>query len=453
QGVTTIMVGVDGNGSWEPQKTAQPWLETGTGTNFAFYVGHNRIRRTVIGIENRAPTAEELEKMKGLVKQGMQNGAFGLSTGLEYIPGVYSKTDEVIALSKIAAEYHGIYDTHYRDEFFGFLDSVDEGIAISQGAGIPVHLGHFKVIGKHNWGMMGEGIRRVREARARGLEITLDQYPWDNGAVSSLEALIQVPPDLQPLRGVYDQLHSPAAAGGPSRETLLNQYRAELVKTLADPAGHEALRRATEDGLKGPADANWIHKWGYDWIRVVRSKKHQDYMNQVISDIAEWRGTSGFNVIADLISTEGPDVGISIGPMLEANVAMAMKEPYLAFSSDGSLTVFGAGFPHPRAYGSFARVYRKYVREEHLISLEEAVRKMTSLPAQILGITDRGRLAAGNWADITIFDPDTIADKSTYPDPHQYSVGISYVFVNGSAVLNDGKMSGALPGKLILHSR
>ena len=453
QGVTTVMVGVDGNGTWEPQKAAQPWQETGTGTNYAFYVGHNRIRRSVMGIDDRAPTPEELEKMKEFVKQGMENGAFGFSTGLEYIPGVYSKTDEVIALSKVAAGYHGIYDTHYRDEFSGFLDSVDEGIAISESAGIPVHLGHFKVIGEHNWGMMAEGLKRVREARARGLEITLDQYPWDNGATSNLEGLIQVPKDLQPIRGVYDQLHSPAAAGGPSRETLINQYRAELVKTLADPAGREALRRATEEGLNGPADPNWIHKWGYDWIRVVRSKKHQDYVNQVISDIAEWRGTSGFNVIADLISTEGPDLGISIGPMLESNVVMAMKEPFLAFSSDGSLTAFGAGFPHPRAYGSFARVYRKYVREEHVLTLEDAVRKMTSLPAQILGIGDRGRLAVGNWADITIFDPQTMAEKTTYADPHQYAVGVSYVFVNGMAVLSDGKMAGTLPGKLLLHHR
>jgi N-acyl-D-amino-acid deacylase len=183
----------------------------------------------------------------------------------------------------------------------------------------------------------------------------------------------------------------------------------------------------------------------------VRSKKHQDYVNQLISDIAEWRGTSGFDIVADLITTEGSDLGVSIGPMLEANVQMAMKEPYLAFSSDGALTPFGVGFPHPRAYGSFVRVYRKYVREDHVLTLEDAVRKMTTLPAQIIGIPDRGRIAVGNWADITIFDPQLMADKTTYTDPHQYGVGVSYVLVNGVPVLAEGKMTGSLPGKLLLH--
>jgi N-acyl-D-amino-acid deacylase len=450
QGVTTVMVGVDGRGTWEPEKAAKPWQETGTGTNYAFYVGHNTIRRTVMGIDNRAPTPAEMEKMKALVKEGMENGDFGISTGLEYIPGIYSKTDEVVELSKIASSYHGIYETHYRDEFLGFLDSVDEGIAISKEANIPVHLDHFKIIGKHNWWMMEEGLKKIRAARASGLDITLDQYPWDNGATSNLEGLIQVPPDLQPIRGIYDQLHATSGAGG-GREELVSQYRAALVKTLGDPAGRAALRRATEEGLSGPADPNWIHNWGYDWIRVVRSKKHQDYVNQLISDVAAWRGVSGFDLVADLITTEGVDLGVSIGPMLEANVQMAMKEPYLAFSSDGSLTPFGVGFPHPRAYGSFVRVYRKYVREDHVITLEDAVRKMTSLPAQIIGFTDRGRIAVGNWADITIFDPQAMADKTTYADPHQYGVGVSYVLVNGVPVLAEGKMTGSLPGKLLLH--
>jgi N-acyl-D-amino-acid deacylase len=449
QGVTTVMVGVDGRGTWEPEKTAKPWQQTGTGTNYAFYVGHNSIRKTVMGIENRAPTPAELEKMKALVKEGMENGDFGISTGLEYIPGIYSKTDEVVELSKIAASYHGIYETHYRDEFLGFLDSVDEGITISKEANIPVHLDHFKIIAKHNWWMMDEGLKKIRAARASGLDITLDQYPWDNGATSNLESLIQVPTDLQPIRGIYDQLHAGGAGGG--HEDLIVQYRAALVKTLADPAGRAALRRATEEGLKGDADPNWIHNWGYDWIRVVRSKKHKDYVNQLISDIAGWRGTTGFDVVADLISTEGPDLGISIGPMLEENVQKAMKEPYMAFSSDGALTPFGVGFPHPRAYGSFARVYRKYVREDHVITLEDAVRKMTTLPAQIIGFTDRGRIAVGNWADITIFDPQAMVDKTTYAEPHQYAEGVSYVLVNGVPVLAEGKMTGSLPGKLLLH--
>ena len=455
QGVTTVMLGVDGNGPWEPEKVASPWLTTGVGTNIAFYVGHNAIRKYLMGIDNRAPSPAELQKMRDLVKQGMQNGSFGLSTGLEYIPGIYSKTDEVIELSRVAAQYGGIYDSHYRDEFQEFLQSVDEGIQIAGKAHIPVHLGHFKIIGKHNWWMMPEGLRRIREARSRGLEITLDQYPWDNGATSNLEGLIQVPPEMQPLRDMKDVMPAGVAQtqSFAERQRMMDEYRAVLVKALKDPLTRSQLRTATEQGLSSPSDPNWIHKWGYDWIRVVRSIKNPDYINHVISEIASWRGVGGFDVISDLISEEGADVGVSIGPMLEDNVALAMKEPYLAFSSDGSLVPFGVGYPHPRAYGSFARVYRKYVRDQNVITLEDAVRKMTTLPAQILGIRDRGRVAVGNWADIVVFDPQTIADKSTYASPHQYAVGVVHVLVNGKAVLADGKMTGALPGKLLLHNR
>lgn len=450
QGVTTVMLGVDGRGSWDPAKTAASWLSTGVATNFAFYVGHNLIRQTVMGIDDRAPLQAELEKMTTYVRQGMENGDFGLSTGLEYIPGIYSKTDEVIAMAMVAAAFGGIYDSHYRDEFQGFLDSVDEGIEIADQAGIQVHLGHFKIIGEHNWFMMPEGLRRIREARARGLEITLDQYPWDNGATSNLELLVQVPPDVALLHDLYERLHRPGGTGG--REALLGNFRTELAKALTDAGTREKLRVATEQGLKGPSEANWIHKWGYDWMRVVRSKQHPDYIGHILSDIAAWRGVTGFTLLTDLISSEGADVGVSIGPMLEANVAMAMKEPYLSFSSDGSLTQFGRGFPHPRAYGSFARVYRKYVREDKVITLEDAVRKMTSLPAQQLHIPDRGRLAVGNWADIVIFDPDKMADKSTFEAPHQYSVGVSSVLVNGRQVLSESKMTSERPGKLILHT-
>ncbi len=454
QGVTTVMVGVDGNGSWEPSKVAAPWLSTGLGTNVAFYVGHNTIRKSVMGIENRTPTPAELQKMEALVRQGMENGAFGLSTGLEYIPGIYSSTDEVVQLTRIAKQYGGIYDSHYRDEFHEFLKSVDEGIEIAQKAGIQVHLGHFKIIGKRNWGMIPEGLRRIRQARARGLEITLDQYPWDNGATSNLEGLIQVPPALVELRQLEDRRRSGVAQtqSFAESERVRREYLSALVKALNEPASRAQLRAATEAGLTGPSDANWIHKWGYDWIRVVRSTQHPDYVGKLISEIADSSGKQPFDVMADLIDSE-PDIGVSIGPMLEANVAMVMKEPYVAFSSDGSLTEFGQGFPHPRAYGSFPRVFRKYVREDKIIALEDAVRKMTSYPAQILGMQDRGQIAIGTWADITIFDPATIADKSTYENPHQYSVGVSYVLVNGKVVLEDGKLTAERPGRLLLRGR
>lgn len=454
QGVTTLVLGVDGRGPWDIESRVAVWKRQGIGTNVAFYVGHNLIRTHIMGIEDRAPTEEELERMKALVKQGMENGAFGLSTGLEYIPGIYSRTDEVIELAKVAASYGGIYDSHYRDEFYGFLDSVREAIEIAEKANIPVNLGHFKVIGKHNWGKMPEAVRLIEEARARGLEITADQYPWDNGATGYLHDLLQVPPGLGRISDLYARLQPsrrPDVAGLPQEEVkrIRSEYLAELIKALKDPELRDKIREATEKGLPGPESRNWIKKWGYDWMRVVRSRKHPEYLGQVIAEICSWKGVDAFTVVSDLIVAEGEELGVSIGPLSEEDVITAMKQPWVMHSSDGSLVPFGQGFVHPRSYGSFPRVLGRYVREKKMLGLEEAVRKMTSLPAQTLRLRDRGLLREGFWADITIFDPETIIDKATYIDPHQYSEGIFYVLVNGQIVLERGEMTGAAPGKIL----
>jgi N-acyl-D-aspartate/D-glutamate deacylase len=438
QGVTTSVVGVDGGGSDDLVSASAPLVAQGIGTNLAYYVGHNAARRAVMGIEARPPTAAELEKMKAFIRRGMEKGAFGISTGLEYIPGRYSKTDEVIELSKVAASFGGIYDTHYRDEFFDMLDSIREGIEISEKAGLPVHFGHIKVIGEHNWGKMAEAVRLIDQARRRGLDITADQYPWENGAVGHLHDHLQIPPELGELFSLWR---------GRNRETYLPALR----QALADPLSRAAIRRATEGGLEGPEYNNWIRHWGYDWFRVVRSKKHHEYLHQTIAQIAYWKATTGFDLVADLIVEEGDDLGVSIGPFSKEDVEKVMVQPWLAHSTDGTLGPLGEGFPHPRSYGSYARLIEHYVGERGLLTLEEAVRKSSSLPAQILGLRDRGLVRQGAFADLIVFDPEKVHNRSTYSDPHRYAEGFDLVIVNGAIVLEDGKLTGATPGRILRH--
>jgi len=440
QGVTTSVVGVDGGGGDDLVAASAGFLAHGIGTNLAYYVGHNAARRSAMGIEAREPTSAELEKMSAFIRRGMESGAFGISTGLEYIPGRYSKTDEVVELAKVAAAFGGIYDTHYRDEFFDMLDSIREGVAISEKAGIAVHFGHIKVIGEHNWGKMAEAVRLIEEARRRGLDITADQYPWENGAVGHLHDHLQIPPDLSDLFSLWRK---------PDREA----YLAALRKALGDPGSRAAIRRATEGGLEGPEYNNWIRHWGYDWFRVVRSKKHHEYLDQTITRIAYWKGTTGFDLVADLVMEEGSDLGVSIGPFSPEDVERAMAQPWLAHSTDGALGPLGEGFPHPRSYGSYARLIEHYVRERKLLTLEEAVRKSTSLPAQILGIRDRGQIREGAWADLVVFEPEKVHNASSFMDPHHYAEGFSVVIVNGTVVLEDGKLTGATPGRVLRHRR
>ncbi len=438
QGVTTSVVGVDGGGSDDVEKAAAPLLSQGIGTNVAHYVGHNAARRLAMGIEDRAPTAEELERMKSFIRRGMESGAFGISTGLEYVPGRYSTTEEVIELGKVAASYGGIYDTHYRDEFFDMTKSIEEGIRISEEARIPVHFGHFKVIGEHNWGQMAKAIELVDEARGRGLDITADQYPWNNGAVSYLHHHLQFPPELTELQGL---------------ERSSKEYLEALRAALQKPESRAAIRLATEQGLTGPQHNNWIRHWGYDWFRVVRSLQHHEYLDQTITQIAYWKATTGFDLVADLIVEEGEDLGVSIGPFSPDEVELAMAQPWMAHSTDGTLSPLGEGFPHPRSYGSYARLIETYVRERGVLSLEEAIRKSTSLPAQILGLRDRGLIREGAWADLVVFDPENVRNRSTYSDPHHYAEGFDVVVVNGEVVLREGRLTGAAPGRVLRHRK
>jgi N-acyl-D-aspartate/D-glutamate deacylase len=352
----------------------------------------------------------------------------------------------VIELSKVAAAYGGMYDTHYRDEFNNMLKSIEEGIEISEKAGLPVHFGHIKVIGEHNWGKMEKALEMINEARARGLDITADQYPWDNGAVSTLHSHLQVPPSLKELHQAW---RDASGFDGNRARDGRDAYLAALRKALVDPDARVAIRRATEWGLDGPEYNNWIKQWGYDWFRVVRTRKHPEFLDQTITQIAYWKASSGFDIVADLIVEEGNDIGISMGPFSSADVRKAMIQPWVAHSTDGALTALGQGFPHPRSYGSYPRLIEYYVRELRLLTLEEAIRKSTSLPARILGLRDRGTLREGAWADVIVFDPAKVHNASTYADPHHYAEGFDTVMVNGTVVLENGKTTGATPGRVL----
>jgi N-acyl-D-aspartate/D-glutamate deacylase len=235
------------------------------------------------------------------------------------------------------------------------------------------------------------------------------------------------------------------------REQNLDVYLEALSQALQDPTSRMTLRLATEAGLEGPEFNNWINHWGYDWFRVLRTKKHPEYLGQTINQIAYWKATTGFDLVADLIIDEGMDLGVSMGPFSPENVKKAMVQPWMCFSTDGSLGPLGQGFPHPRTYGSYARVIEHYVRELGVLSLEEAIRKSTSLPAQILGLRDRGMIREGTWADIVIFEPEKVHNRSTYPDPHHYAEGFDVVIVNGQIVLQHGELTGATPGMVLRH--
>ncbi|HZQ90645.1 MAG TPA: amidohydrolase family protein [Terriglobales bacterium] len=451
QGITTVVLGIDGLGTVEMMDDARQWQRAGMGVNTAFYIGQNPIRTKVIGIVDRAATPAEREQMKQMVRQGMEAGAFGLSTGLVYIPSVYSSTDEVVELAKVAAEYGGIYDTHHRDEMTSFMPSLRETLAITERAHIPLMISHIKVMGQDNWGQMAEAVALINAARARGQEITANQYPFPNGAVrTSVASVLQIPPGMGHLEQVYNALH-----GNPpdfANDAEQKQYVAELVKALDDPARREQIRKANDEGINNPSSRNWIRKWGYGWLRVEVSTKNPQYVGKTIPQIAALEHTDGFSIAEKLLRTEDEHFVISIGPCDERDVVAVLKQPWLSFSSDGELTPLGPRWINPRSLGSFARVYRKYVREEGVLSLEEAVRKMTGLAAQSLRLRDRGLLREGLAADIVVFDAEHMADRSSYADSLHYPDGVLHVLVNGSVALENRRLTGHPAGRVLYRN-
>jgi dihydroorotase/N-acyl-D-amino-acid deacylase len=399
----------------------------GMGINLASYVGATRVRRMVIGEGNRAPTAEEMRRMQALVDEAMRDGAVGLSTSLEYAPAPYATTEEIIALAKVASKYGGIYATHMRNEGSAVLDSLDETFRIGREARIPVEIWHLKVGGKPNWGEMPLVVKKIAAARASGLDVTADTYAY-TAWFNSFSAFI------------------PAWAhdGGDSR----------LIERLKDPAMRARIRKEMMMPSK-----TWDNEWqeipGPEAIllSVVQNPKLKPLQGKTIAEIAKMRGTDPIDTIFDILVEDKAFSSVAVFGMSEPDVALALQQPWVSVCNDSSGTapegILGEEHPHPRAYGTFPRILRKYVREEHKLTLEDAIRKFSALPAQRMGFAGRGVLKKGMWADVVVFDPATVHDVATFANPNQLSEGMEYVLVNGVPVIEGGKMTNALPGKVL----
>jgi len=459
QGTTTVVTGNCGGGTFEVAKTKAKWEGQGIGTNAVHMVGFGVVREKVIGVEPRSPSAEELEKMKGLVGQAMAEGAWGMSTGLEYIPDRYAKTEEIIALARVVAENGGVYLSHQRDEVAAVPEATRETIRIAEESGLPVEVSHFKVCGKKNWGRMKEAVEVINAARARGVPVTADLYPYDKAATGPLISIarnsgwsiFRLPDDLEPFARLRKEM---AAEGlsGEEKTKLRDEYIAELAKALTDETKREQIRRSVLVGT--PADPSPVAVSGWDSYAIVAAQKNTQLVGKIFSDLAEEQHRPPFDIAAELV-VEEPDLYLSCGALSEDDMKEAMKNDWLSFSSDGSAAptldeTIKQRPGHPRSFGSQARVLRKYVREEGVLTLEEAISRMTSLPAQFLKLKRRGLLAEEYKADITIFNPDTVQDRATYATPFVYSSGVEYVIVNGKVSIEKAKYNGSLNGRMLL---
>ena len=439
QGVTLVIGGPDGGfAPSDVRGLAGVYAEQGIGTNVAFYVGHNAIRGEVLGDDQqRAPTGEELMAMRALVREGMELGALGLSTGLMYEPGMFSETAEVIALAEEAAAAGGVYDSHVRNPVHDFVGSDREVVEISEAAGMPGKIGHLKAVGLHNEGVIADIIDLVEGARERGIEIVSDQYPYDGAATASLTGII-VAPDVEGL-GVFRQM---------GRQGRTGEGMAQLKAALGDPDTRALLREASENGING--GFAWLKATSYTSMRITSSSDYPELVGVYLSEIAEMRGQDPFDAVADLIIGASQPVNLTLGAIKEHDVRRLLIQPWNMTASDGGYAD-GSESPagHPRSAGTFPRLLGHYVRDEGVLPLEEAVRKITSLPADFHGMSDRGRLAAGMRADVAIFDPATIIDRSDWDHPQRFSEGVIHVLVNGVPVLRNGQMTGEAPGEVV----
>ncbi len=421
QGVTLALGGPDGSGPFPLAAYLDSAQAKGLGMNVAYLVGHNTVRRMVMGTADRAPTAEELARMTQLIRRGMGDGAFGISTGLRYVPGFYSKIDEVIALSRAAADSGGIYTSHLREEGLGLLDGVAEAITIAREARIPVVLTHHKAVGQPMWGKSVETLRMVDAARAAGLDVMIDQYPY---TASSTGLAVLIPPW--------------ALAGGTR----------ELQRRVADPVLRDSIERGIVEYLKtdrGGGDTRRVQFGRVTWDSTLEGRTLHDW--------AERRGVGHTLEAAAKLVIEGELRGgasMIYHIIDEGDVRRIMQHPQTMIASDGRLTGPGDGVPHPRAYGTFPRVLGHYVREQGVLTLEQAVHKMTGMPARRLGLGGvRGCVAVGCFADVTLFDAATVGSAATFTQPHRYADGIPFVIVNGVMVVERGEMTTARPGRAL----
>ncbi len=397
------------------------------GVNIASYVGATRVRRMVLGDNDVQPTPAQLEKMKEFVRQAMRDGAVGVSTSLEYAPAPYAKTGELIALAGEASQFGGIYATHMRNEGTGILPALDEALRIGREAHIPVEIWHLKVGGKPSWGRMPEVVAKINAARAQGLDVSANTYAytaWFNDFSAFIPAW--------------------AHDGG----------NAKLIERLKDPAMRERIRK----DMLTPSD-----QWDNEWqeipgpeavlIGVVHNSQLLPLQGKTLAEIAKIANKDPMDALFDLLIEDHALTSVAVFGMSEPDVALALQQPWVSVDNDSSGTspegILGQEHPHPRAYGTFPRILRKYVREEHMLTLEDAIRKFSALPAQRMRLGDRGVLKVGLCADIVIFDPETVHDVATFENPNQLSQGMEYVLVNGVPVIERSNMTGALPGKVL----
>lgn len=424
QGVTFALGGPDG-GSPLPLAPYLDSVRTATvGINVGYLVGHNDVRRAVLGMAARAPSTEELARMRALVAQGMAEGAFGLSTGLLYLPGTYSTVDEVVALAQVAADSGGLYTSHLRKEGIGLLDGVAEALEIGRRARIPVVLTHHKAVGRQMWGQSVRTLAMVDSARRAGTDVMIDQYPY-----------------TATHTGIGVLVPSWAMAGGD----------AEFRARLAVPALRDSIMRGIVDNIlndRGGGDLSRVQFSRVPWDRALEGKTLRDW--------AERRGlaptpANGAALVLEAMTRGG---GNAIYHVLdEGDVRRIMQSPFTMIASDGRLSRPGELHPHPRAYGTFPRVLGRYVREQQLLDLPTAIHKMTGMPAARLGLTDRGILREGAVADVVVFNPATVADQATFAEPHQYPVGVTMVLVNGAVAVDGGRATGVRAGRVIVRPR
>jgi N-acyl-D-amino-acid deacylase len=422
-GVTTMITGNCGSSRTNLRSYFDTLRVQGISVNLGSLVGHNSVRLKVMKTAFREPTAHEQAEMEAIVQQAMQDGAVGLSTGLIYTPGTYARTPEIVNLAKVASKYGGVYASHIRNEGQDVKQAIEEAIQISREAKIPVEISHFKVASKPLWGNSTETVALVEAARREGLDVTVDQYPY-TASSTSLASIV------------------PSWALADSDSAVLARFR--------DPATRAKIRTEMLESLKKNLRKN------YEYAVVANYRPDTTFNGLSITQINQKLGRKSTAVVeADLVMdlmerAEMKRIQMVYHTMSETDVENILRYPNTMIASDAGVAKFGSGMPHPRAYGTNARVLGRYVRERKVIPLEEAIRRMTSLPAQRFKLTDRGLIRPGYAADIVLFDEKTVADQATYDKPHAYTTGISWVLVNGTPVVENGKHNGQRPGQLLL---
>jgi dihydroorotase/N-acyl-D-amino-acid deacylase len=424
QGVTTPLGGPDGGGPWPFAEHLELAAAVGVGMNVGFMVGHNTVRRWVMGLDNRAPTESELERMKQMVAQAMDEGAWAISTGLKYLPGAFSELDEVVAISEVAGRKGGFYTSHLREEGLGLLDGVSEALEIGRRASIPIVLTHHKVVGQPTWGASVKTLAMVDSARAAGTDAMIDQYPYTAS-----------------YTGITILIPAWAMAGGTG----------DLLQRMEDPALADSILAGIEFNIINDRGGNDLRRVQFAIVRWDRSLEGKTLHDWAVRQGLESTPETGARLVIEAVRRGGASA--IFHAMSEEDVERIMAHPFTMIASDGRLTQPGEGHPHPRWYGTFPRVLGLYARDKSVISLEQAVRKMSTMPAERMGLRERGQLREGWFADVVIFNPATVSDRATFEDPHQYPVGIDWVLINGQIAVENGQYRNIRPGRVLRRGR